>query len=506
MPQFNLPRKLVATIQMWVSVGLILLAFIFSLMPIITIETPDIAGQLSSMMSDMDIPVDSDVIEMLESDNIQISPLKLVGSIGLVAKLAGAGSDESGETAKELQEYLQTEEGKRDVITAVSIAFSLVNILDSKNMQGSNLIAIVFNVLISVVGFLGTLILTLVVPIILLIKAIGALILVAKGAKAPETVAAKIGAKLPGVISLPLVVMLFQCVVPGMTYGFGVVMICVCAILSVLVNVFASRAREYPEEQFKYLNILQGGALVGIIGFLVFFFNIIKTGILRAFTGGPFAGYLANVSMILAGNKSAAVQKGYIVDAILMVVYLALILGCTSYLDKAARRLSCTVKRERPKGLVGLFFSGKISDNNLISAVLLIATFVIPKVVSGSNNYYINPLSEAAKGDGSFLDKAAFNGDALTGALVGIIIMVVAEVAVIVLKKKFVNLSVEEQEALMLGQAQTSEERLSDAEKIIAEAQAKAEAEAAAVEQTVEEAPAEEAPVEEASDEQTADV
>ena len=40
MRQFNLPRKLVATIQMWVSVGLILFSFIFSLMPIITIETP----------------------------------------------------------------------------------------------------------------------------------------------------------------------------------------------------------------------------------------------------------------------------------------------------------------------------------------------------------------------------------------------------------------------------------------------------------------------------------
>ena len=283
MRQFNLPRKLVATIQMWVSVGLILLAFIFSLMPIITIETPDIAGELSSMMSDMDITVDEDILDMLGSDNIQISPLKLVGTIGLVAKLAGAGSDESGETAKELQEYLQTEEGKRDVITAVSIAFSLVNILDSKNFEGGNLIGIIFNVLISFIGFLGTLILTLVVPIILLVKLIGALILVAKGAKAPETVAAKLGAKLPGVISLPLVVMLFQCVVSGMTYGFGVVMICVCAILSVLVNVFASRAREYPEEQFKYLNILQGGALVGLIGFLVFFFNIIKTGILRAY-------------------------------------------------------------------------------------------------------------------------------------------------------------------------------------------------------------------------------
>ena len=92
-------------------------------------------------------------------------------------------------------------------------------------------------------------------------------------------------------------------------------------------------------------------------------------------------------------------------------------------------------------------------------------------------------------------------------ALVGIIIMIVAEVAVVVLKGVFCkDLAAHEKEALLLGHAMTSEERLEEAKKIVAESEAAAPAEEAAVEEapaveeTVaeEETATEEAPAEEA--------
>jgi hypothetical protein len=202
--------------------------------------------------------------------------------------------------------------------------------------------------------------------------------------------------------------------------------------------------------------------------------------ILTIFTHGSFAKYMTHVTAILALDKEAEVHTGYMVDGIPMIVYVALMLGCVSYLGKAARRFSCTVKKDRPKGLAGMFYSGKLKDNNVVSAVLMLAIYIIPTYIAGAKNYYEDPLSTKSTGNGSFLELSADSEKALTGALIGIIIMILAEVAVIVLKKVFCkNLSKDDAEALMLGKAKTSEERLAEAKKIVAEAEAaKAAAEA----------------------------
>ena len=451
MPQLKLSRRLVSVIQTWASVVLIVLAFIFSLMPIITIKTPDIADGVGDMIAKMGVTVDEDMQQMLESENIEISPLKLASSVGLVFRIAGAAADESGEGGKELESYLKSEEGRQDVLVAASIAFSMVNLVDMDNLAGVNIISVIFNILISVIGFFGTLILTLIIPISLFIKAVSALVCVARGFNNPESIAAHLGSKLSGFISLPLVFMLLQCVVPGMTYGYGIVAVCLLSVFSVLVNLLASRAHAYQPEQLKYLNILQGGAVVGIAGFMVFFFNIINTGIFKAFSGGYFPGYLSAV-LTLSQNESAAVQSGYLIDAALMLVYLILVLSCTSYLERAVRRLSCTVRKEKPAGLIGLFFRAGIYDNSIARACLMLGAYLIPTIVSSSKHYYENPLSAEAVGDASFLEAADFNGAALSGALVGIVIMILTEVAVVVLRRRLVKLSESEREQLLIGQ------------------------------------------------------
>ena len=479
MKQLNLPRKLVGTIQMWGSLLLILLALIMSFTPIITIETSENIVQIRDMISDV-VP-DADLEDVIP-DEVSVSSPKLISSISMLTKIVSiamdsAKTDMTAEEAEDLaerqaefEEYLKSDEGKEDVATAVCIATTIVGAIDFEDT--SDFFSLILKVLVCFVGLFAVLIMTLILPLLFLIPAIKAVSKALKNIQTPENVAAELGSVLPGKISLPLMIMLFQCAVPGMTYAGGVSTICILAVISVVLNFAVSRLREYPNEEFKYLNILQGPAFVGMIGFLVFFFNIIKSNVFTSFINGKFAFYLTQSAVYTAAKQD--VNTSYIIDGILMVVYLVVMLGCVGYLDKAARRLSCTVRRERPKGLAGLISSGKISDNNIVMAVVTLAAYIIPTLVAGWMHYCENPLQLEGEGQGSFLVLTEAGESALAGALAGIIIMILAEVAVIVLKKVFCpDMSVEAAETLMTGHSKTSAEKLAEAQKIVADAEAK---------------------------------
>ena len=272
MPQFNLPRKLVSTVQLWASLLLIILAFVFSMTPIITLKNIENADKINEMMTELDLGTDIPIEEETE-----ISSPKMISSISLIVKIVGAATaegEDKAEKAEELEEFLKTDKGKEAVATAVCLAVAIVKTVDVES--SSNFFSFIFNIVISIVGLIAVLLITLALPFVFGIIALISLIKALKNIRTPENAAPALAKKLPGMISLPLILMLFQCVIPGMTYASGVVAICVLAVIATVLNFAASRAREYPNEQFKYLNIVQGCSVVGIVGFLVFFFNIIR--------------------------------------------------------------------------------------------------------------------------------------------------------------------------------------------------------------------------------------
>jgi translation initiation factor 2B subunit (eIF-2B alpha/beta/delta family) len=55
MPQFNLPRKLVSTVQLWASLLLIILAFVFSMTPIITLKNIENEDKINEMIAELDL-------------------------------------------------------------------------------------------------------------------------------------------------------------------------------------------------------------------------------------------------------------------------------------------------------------------------------------------------------------------------------------------------------------------------------------------------------------------
>ncbi len=504
MPQFNLPRKKVTMVQMWASVLLIALALIFSLAPMINLKSVDNAAEITEMaqgigLSLFEIPEDVDV-----------SAVKLVSSVSLIvniftSSIPGEEGYTEDQVAKqqELKEYMETEEGKADIATALCIAATIMNALDFESMSSgdSNIIGTVLSIFVTFIALFATLILLVVIPVVIAFQLIVAVINAAKHIANPEDAAAAVSNKLPGMISVVLLFMLAQCVIPGMSQAWGVTALCSVIIVSIVLNFVASRLREYPAKQFMYLNVLQGGALLGIVGFLVFFFNLIKTGIFNAFVKGSFFGaLLGNAAGAIASEGEQAMDTGLMVTGILMIVYLAVVLGCAGYLDKAARRLCCTVKRERPRGLIGKLFTPKAKDNNIVMAACTLAAFIIPTYVA---------TVEVEGLLGAKVSVLELNGDqqaALNAALIGIIIMIVAEVAVIVLKKVLCkDLTEHEAEELMMGVAMSSDEILAEAKKVVAEAEAAAaaakaaeEVEAVAEAPVEDTAPAEEAPAEEA--------
>lgn len=508
MPQFNLPRKKVTTIQMWASVVLIVLAFVFSLTPMITFKSGGAnTDEILKMAGELDVDL------RFIPEEVDVSAVTLVSMTARIAKVIGSVDAENGDVDA-AKDYAESDKAKEDLGVAICVAATLLNALDFKDAQESDtgIIGMIFKVLVTFIGIISVIILIVVIPVILAINLIAAIIKVAKNVKTPEEAAAAVGNKLPGKISLVLTFMLMQCVVPGMTQAWGVTALCAVIIVSIVLDFIASRLREYPAKQFKYLNVLQGGALVGIIGFLVFFFNIIKTGIFTNFVTGP---YFFGLAEAIAKNKvdGTAIDTNLIITGVLMIVYLCVILGCAGYLDKAARRLSCAVKRERPKGLIGKFCSPKAKDNNVVMAVCTLIAFIAPTYAMGVELKVNAGLFNIDSTALVLLDEQK---SALNAALVGIIIMIVAEVAVIVLKKTCCSdLTEREAEDLMMGVAMSSDEILEEAKKIVAEAEAKVAAEAAVeapAAEEAEEAPvaeevpvAEEAPVAEAAEEAPAE-
>lgn len=440
--QLNLPRKLVSFAQVWISVLLVILAMIFSLMPLVSLNT-NTAGVGTDLRNFIEDDMGLDMGTYSIPDQIDVSFSDFIGLISLTIDAINAANGDS-DSVDALDEHFETTEGKEEVVIVASLAMITMNSVEDFDDMGDNPVGTIFSVTVSMMSLLYVIVMAFVIPIMLIIATIVVLIKALKNIKTPENISGDLANKLTPMISMTLTVMLFQCAIQDglMERAYGLTTIFVLAIVSAAINFVATRLREYPSAQFRYINVVQPVAVLSIIGFLVFFFNLLDTGIVTTF-----------VTYFL---PSAAI-KDEIAPMIIIGVYAILALASASYLDKATRRLTCSVKPEGPKGLIGLFIKGRIRDNNIVHAVMNLIVYILPVVVMSMD----------------YLELTSDGESALTGVLIGAIIMLIAEIAAIVLKNVFCkNLSEEEAEQVLVGTAKTSSERLDDAKRIIAENEA----------------------------------
>ncbi len=489
MRQLNVPKKLTSRVQIWVSVLLLVIATCLSLTPIITLNTGDNAAKINEMIGKI---APSATVKAEDFETIDISAIKLVKSIGVMGKvmsatMKGVKDKNMSNTGSEIEAILKTDEGKETIVIAVSLVSTVASNFDTKNTDASGALASVLTMLVSIIALMALLALTFIIPIMLAWATLTALISALTNLDTPEEVSTKIARKLPGFISIPFTLMLFQCVVPGMSSGKGIIGVCIVSILSAVLGLVISRLRSYDSAAFRYLNIVQGVSVVGIIGFVVFFFNLVKTNIFSAFLHGKFAEYVAKVGVTLAANKNAEVQEGYAIDLILILIYVAMALASVTYLEKCAQRLACS-KSANKKGAFP-------KDTCIVRAILMLAVYILPTVVMGRKSYYVNVTSTEAIGDESLLKLTAEQEGALSKVLVGIIIIIAAEVALIVLKQVFCKgMNSESMKVLMSGAetAPVADEVAPEASEVAETVEAAETATEEAAPEVVEEASAEE--------------
>ncbi len=506
---FNLPRKTAAMIQVWGCIALVLVAIFLTFAPIITIDLvdEDTAAMVEDFLYELDLTEEPiDIPEKLE-----VTSLKLLGSISLISKTISVAGDEnpSEKDVKELEEMMKGEEGQNTMLTVAAIVATITDVFGGEENEEAGLVGMILNVLVVVVCLIYCLIFTLIAPVVYIIVGLTALIPALTNIKDPAAVSAKVAKKLPGMLSFPMIFILFQCVIPTLHYGWGAMGLWIVAFVCTLLNVVVSRMRMYDAGEMKYLNIMQPVSLVAVAGYLVFFFNIIKTGVFHTFITGHW-GEAVIMATAAGVAEEEVVSNGYIVDAVLVLLAVLFVASSIDYLKNVLQRISCASK--------------KGGDCHIAYAILMVAAAVLPMVVLNSQNYYTDMTNLDAEPAGSFLDGLTTEGEAaLTMALIGAIIAVAAEIVLIVLKKVLCeDVSKETIAAVVTGEAKTPEEKLAEAEATLAAAKAAAEANLAAAQATVaaaeaakaaeaaapvaEEAPAaEEAPVAEEAAEETKD-
>jgi len=444
MINFGFSKKRVAALQAFISLGLIIAAFAFALTPLFGIDTTvrgfgESGGEMKEAIAESVSDYSGDELLPSEIDNeLSVSPIRLIRVLVLYGKVIKRNVAYSEDVAKDIEEWISTESGREDIII-VSALSEMMEQMGKRAGGNESGLSIIFNIVFTFLSFICTLIMTLVLPIIMLIKTISAAVSAISGRKTPERVAGKLGASLPSFMTILLLYGCVLCLSGAFTLGFGVAVIVGLGLLSALVNSLATRQMDLSRGECVYLNAVQGASAISVIGFLVYFFNIISAGAMRAFAGGTFSEYTSAAASIKVNDPSASIHSEYMADGVMMLLYVLFAAISVYYLERATRRLS---------------LGGAKGEHNLVLSVFAVLTCIIPLIISASMHYFENPTSSAAVGDASFLPKESFGFGNLVGALVGASIMLISEIGALVLVRLFGSgASSERRGALLSGKA-----------------------------------------------------
>lgn len=425
----NLDKKKMSMAQVWACVLLTVLALIMSLLPIIKLSTGDPETKLGIATLAAEMGIYLPEIE----DEVDISAVKLVKSATLIVDMISVATKDNPDQAKvdKLEERMKGEDGQDTMMTALALVNTFVDAFDddgdTKEESGkTGIFTIIFEVLVVFAAILGVLGMTIVLPITFAIRAIKALIIALKNKETPELAIGGVNTGLTQTFSLVMSLMLLQTLLPGMSYGSGVIGLLVIAICSALLNTAMTRLQKYGKDETMYLNLVQGASVVGLIGFFVFFFNFLKTNTFSNFLHGSYTQYMGHIMLQKTQASKLGVEfeanNAYIIDGIAIIALIGLISVAVTYLISCVSRLSCTLK----KGKSDCFLAGAI--------VALVVNLVIKYLVGAKHGYWM-VTSTASEGDFSFLVLNADEEKALGALLTGVILMLVAEIALIVLKK-----------------------------------------------------------------------
>ena len=362
---------------------------------------------------------------------VSITAPKLISSAIFLTEFISKAQDEDVDIAEWLEKQMADESNKE----ALTTAFATFGVLtDALNSDSDETLPMLFNMMITLISILYVIMLILILPIILLVKAIIALAYSISNRETPEEITTKVSSKLTGLLGTLFLLLLFQCALPQISYAWGAVVLLILTSISIIMNAVVVRLPAYRKKDFIYANIVQGISLAGMLGFFIFFFSLIKTGILNAFLKGPFFTFIEEFSKI----KTSDLTLNYKTDAILMLLYIFFVLISISYISGVAKRFSLSTK----KGGTLLAFP-----------IIALPIFILPTIMKSSENLYVAENGKKIIEESS-LHLTSDGDTALILVLIGIIIMLLAEIAYIVVPNLLCkDMTKEEMKAVLSGKA-----------------------------------------------------
>ena len=418
---FNLKisKRALASLQAFVSLALVVLAFVFSLFPLFSIDTTalgygedggalkdEIALSISRYTGEECLPSEID-------DSVEVSSFELLSSLVLYGKIIMDNVSYESEGADEIKERLR-DDGDRSNITVVAAISATIEKMGKTVIGNESVFTIMLGVVLPILGIISVFILTLLIPIIMMFKMIRALIIALRGKKTLEKISGRLCGSLQGLFVLLTLYMLLECLSQIFDAGWGLVVLFFIAVFSVIFNAVAVRLREYDKPRTLYLNTVQGASLISLIGFIIFFFNIINAGAYKAFVEGPFADYTSLVLSQSASNPSAQIRGEYIADVIMMIFYLFAVALSVGYPDRVTKKLS---------------LGGAKRESSLVLPALAVISALIPLIISSMEHCFESAIVGDSLVGTSFLSAESYGHGSMIAALIGAIIMLISEIA-----------------------------------------------------------------------------
>ncbi|MBQ7173717.1 MAG: hypothetical protein IJR88_06340 [Clostridia bacterium] len=239
-------------------------------------------------------------------------------------------------------------------------------------------------------------------------------------------------------LSLLLAYVGLQATFPQFQLARGGLWILILGAACVLLATVATRFNHYTKEETRYVNLLQGGALLGSAGFALFAFGLIKGGLIKTCfqEGGRYSIYTfaithENELSTLIGEPVSVSVSGLYVDLALLVLFSFFVfLAFLGYTARCAARLSLARKANH----TATSALSPSEENSIVLAVLLILTALIPFAL-------LIPWHTSSMEEGRFA-MVEFTGEQIRYfalALAGAVVMLAAEILISCLKKKSHN-------------------------------------------------------------------
>ncbi len=549
MRQVNLPRKITATVQVWLSLILVFLVVFFAFSPLLTLDMSDekLAADVTEALADV-----ADVGELPEK--VDVSTIKIVNSVTLIVDILKSITEEEETESETLDENLgdaasgilggilgdlapeTTEDGEiapddteaeteeksdpkmvintpeeKEALVMIVALFAPMGNFDEIDLDDGILSAVagILKILMDFAGLLFLVGYVVVWPIVLIITAIKALIHAIRGIKDPATMGPKVAGMLLKPLAFTIIIRLVLVYFPGVAWGDGMRNVFYVGIAAIVCNVILSRLRAYNKTEFALANIAQLVSLVQAFALAMLTVNILKTGFIARFMD-RLVNYIVTETGTLAlynatTDESASLSPLFLIDTLLIVGAAVLVLSVVPALFKNVG------------ANLGLIKSKKgATPGSLASPIILVIACVMPLATAylKSDVHYeisggtLNTITR----DTPFFDIEP-GKSALITALVFAIIYLVAAIVYLALRGSLCSsLSHEDANNVLCGLASdytgpVAKEKKEQAEDASADEAVADEAvadEAAADEATADEAAADEAAADEAAADEAA--